>query len=920
MASLEDIRTLTDGAMVLAAGRTLGMTDDEAISTKRAAVRRNIERRRADRKAREGNRAAAEAFLAEDDANFNAKGGLTPFERQLALGGKVQVDLDDEAFAFGEDPRVILDDNGRRVEMEPRRPQDDDQNYSREEKVRNDVLGSDFLQSQEVAQQREGRGRAQAGLGGMRDALNRLEMAKEQYGFQAFGKEGEEMERLYYALKDDIGDGQQGQRNRAEAQKAVLADAEQRRGNVSDDSIAAAGRQVEANVRDERKRRVEGLQGPAQRQVFKRPGQPVKEALVPPFAYVEKPELRLAARARNPQAVVNPAAVGQRVIEEGIARRADGRAGGPEFRAIMNEAAAGAEAARIGDNNAGIARQFAQQNLDAVPPIAQLGAAGPAAHGDLHEDNLRFGGVERANNFGQADPLVDAKGNVLAYFGDEGGNMVQLGEVNSVDSANTLNAPKATPMMQWVAENQPAYGKNGVFGVPEADFNEAMALIGDRARGLQGLGFESMGNPRSLQEVEKVMAAVVGRGQAAGKQFYRFDKELGKNVAVSQPGVAEVMNMMRIPPAQQEMVAFALMQDALANAQDVNQADKQAFRGRVARPPGKNVNMNAPELRVDGGLPIDMIKNEKVGRGKKARGVRAALAGIDSDPVLQALNERGELFTQGLKKDAKGNVRKVQVLLPEAARIIEGAAQARNAAQMPMQAAIRGEGVQRARFVSPAGRKMNTQQMVEKYGAENAGIAKEVMARYDRAEAARQASPIDPGAEIQRRKDAQIASMGRRAERDFENVQLQRMGIGLKSTRPVQPIAKAATPASIAPQPGAGTGSQPVPMIDAGGGMQKPPTSRGAAAPAPGAGGPMPESMRNKLFSLPGPYQKKLMGEPDGPERASSAAGRQIKDIATNPKYQRGRRIAYGAGGTIAGLAAALGISNIGKEEEEVQV
>ena len=884
-----------------------------------------------------------------------------------------------EAWAFGEDPQWERDDKGNIRGSEPRRPQDFDQhqfpmrggargNFDQDIRDRMIDAGAildENIDTEEKVRLREGRnvlvGGAQGGVrivngkrvvtpakqpvlaqvggrGGMRDALERLQMAKDQYGFQAFGQEGEEMERLYKALQNDLGDGQQNQKQREEAQRAVLADAERRRGNVSDDAIASAGDRA---VREAADKRLVRAQGPVERQV--RPatrGLPEKVNMVPPFVLQggnqvidqfkdpqgnqvqvrRAPIERFAPGVRIDQPNVNPAAVGQRVIEEAVARRADGRAGGPEFRAIMNEAAAGAEAARLGDNNAGIARQFAQQNLDAVPPIAQLGAAGPAAHGDLHEDNLRFGGVERANNFGQADPLVDAKGNVLAYFGDEGGNMVQLGEVNSVDSANTLNAPKATPMMQWVAENQPAYGKNDVFGVPEADFNEAMALIGDRARGLQGLGLEGMGNPRNLQEVEKVMGAVVGRGQAAGKQFYRFDKELGKNVAVAQPGVAEVMNMMRIPPAQQEMVAFALMQDALANAQDVNQKDKQAFRARVARPPGKNVNMNAPELRVDGGTPIDMIKNEKVGRGKKARGVRAALAAINEDPVREALAARGELYTEGFIEDARGNVRKGQVLLPEAARIIEGARQARNAAQMPMQAAIRGEGVQRARFVSPAGRKMSTQQMVEKYGAENAGIAKEVMARYDRDEAARQASPIDPGAEIQRRKDAQIASMGRRAERDFENVQLQRMGVGPKSTRPVQPIAKAATPASIAPQPGAGTGSQPVPMIDAGGGMQKPPTSRGAAAPAPGAGGPMPESMRNKLFSLPGPYEKKLMGEPDGPERASSAAGRQIKDIATNRKYQRGRRIAYGAGGTIAGLAAALGISNIGKEEEEVQV
>ena len=45
----------------------------------------------------------------------------------------------------------------------------------------------------------------------------------------------------------------------------------------------------------------------------------------------------------------------------------------------------------------------------------------------------------------------------------------------------------------------------------------------------------------------------------------------------------------------------------------------------------------------------------------------------------------------------------------------------------------------------------------------------------------------------------------------------------------------------------------------------------------------------------------------------------RAEDIRTNPKYQRGRRIGYGVGGGAAALATLLGLSNIGKEEEEQQ-
>ena len=60
--SLEDTQDLINGAEIIGAGRTLGMTDDETLETKRATLRRDIERRRKQRQEREGNRAAAEQF------------------------------------------------------------------------------------------------------------------------------------------------------------------------------------------------------------------------------------------------------------------------------------------------------------------------------------------------------------------------------------------------------------------------------------------------------------------------------------------------------------------------------------------------------------------------------------------------------------------------------------------------------------------------------------------------------------------------------------------------------------------------------------------------------------------------------------------------------------------------------------------
>ena len=166
------IDDITVGAHVLAAGKTLGLSPDETISTKLQTLRRQQRENRAQRGEREGNRAAAEQFLADNDAAFRAKGNLTPFERQLALGSKVEADIDDQAWAFGEDPQWEKDKQGRKLGKEARRPQDDQQSYTRSEKVRNDVLGEDFLQPQEIEMQKEGRARPQQGIGGMRYSVS----------------------------------------------------------------------------------------------------------------------------------------------------------------------------------------------------------------------------------------------------------------------------------------------------------------------------------------------------------------------------------------------------------------------------------------------------------------------------------------------------------------------------------------------------------------------------------------------------------------------------------------------------------------------------------------------------------------------------------------------------------------------------
>ena len=47
--------------------------------------------------------------------------------------------------------------------------------------------------------------------------------------------------------------------------------------------------------------------------------------------------------------------------------------------------------------------------------------------------------------------------------------------------------------------------------------------------------------------------------------------------------------------------------------------------------------------------------------------------------------------------------------------------------------------------------------------------------------------------------------------------------------------------------------------------------------------------------------------------------GRDLENIRTSPKYQRGRRIGYGVGGGLAALGTILNLSDNREEEEQMR-
>ena len=913
---------LLAGAAVLGAGRTLGFSDDETIQAKRATQRREQRRRREQRGEREGNRAAAEAYLAQSDAAFQQKARATDSELRALLNSDVSANINDEDWAFGED--IEYDPREQRP-TKKRRRQDDDQTYSREEKIRNQSYGEDYLTDLEVSNQNEGRSREVTGISGMRDALGRLEQAKQQYGFAAFGAEGAEMERLYYRLKEDLGDGQEKIRMQSQARAANNRD------------------QMQVNV----------LQ-----------------------------QARVELNAQK-------------------------------------------EAEQIAKRLGGMPRQLADQDIGRIGEVRSLGGAGHASHDPDYRAAGNYQVIKYDNpaDWPEATPLVQG-GKPIAYFEQVGDKLLQLGnDVNLPDNSNVLNAPKPTPSQSWVSQYLPTYGKPGgtTFGYPQVGINEEMGMLGERIRGM-GYGFDSIGNPRSLADFEKAMGAIVGQGQKQGDTFWRFDPEARKTVAITQPGVDDVLYKLGYTDNEKGRLANALFQSQAAQVVDVNQGDKQAFYGRTERPtrsgftesvnlqtgetrsPIRNdVNMDVAEMRPDQGTALDKIKNEKVGRGKKQKGVRAELAKIGPEQVVEALAAKNELMvtTPGGQ----------QVLSPEAARAIQGAKEARGDAQMPLYGNIAGDQVDKARYIRGTDRNTGLSTLVDRYGAKQGEAANEVERRHLedqrlRGEAAGRTT--DPIAVEQRRRDADIAEVARRGGNNAEDMVIGQLVKDMKYGRefnapdsfvgdavsrvnergeqinppkrvpgarrgeqlrvpgreafvsddsvagkpkqrrieyadgsstmiatgkpnfrrpaPIQPTRVAPVVPPIAPDPGSPTGNQSAPMIDSGMGGQQPPRRPTAV------GGPMPDDMRNELFSLPDRGGNTYMTKPEGTQsqargygnrvgRGAEDAGEFAKKVFTSndPVFRRNRRTGYAVGGAAAVLGTILNMGN-NKEEEEQQV
>ena len=893
--SLEDTQKIINGASLIGAGRTLGLTDDETLETKRATLRRQQRERRAQRGQREGNRAAAEQFLADDAASFQTKG------RNRTTDGKVRGVRVDEDYPdpFGGYEERVYDDDG--VLRETRRAEEDFQTYSSEEAERYGVR-----------QQTSG-SRDDVDDGLLQERGNYVTYGRGTEGEKRFWREGVKVTPA----------GKKGAESRADrpARPRLFMKPENAAGSRRPDFAKGSQRDIKVAPNTTQGARAK-KEDAVMRSLVSELGRADREG---PSSSVVQSEVARRLRREfsgndTPGSAVRSMPIdAYKQRQQELTNQIANTGFNPEMQQYRQYLAE-AEAQRIAQNRFGIngGGAAADENIGYIQEIRSLGTAGPAGHG--FTGNIQVVTPNNQNNFGIASPLT-RQGEIVGYYGDVDGDMVQLGEVNSVSTRNTLNVPEFTPGQEWVVGNRPNMASPGgtSFGMPQVNIRQEIGQFGERMRAL-GMGMENFQTPRSLPEFEAAIRSVLARGAAAGDTFYRKDPATGKAVVVAEPGIDDVLYRMRYTQNEKQALANALLQLDTSLNRDVNLDRKEAFLAR--RPQTLSEQPIFKGVEPESSTPLAKIKNEKVGRGKKRESVGAALRALNEQAVVDALSARGELATPG------------GVMLPNAARQIAAAAEGRGDAMRPFIGAVEGEGAPRAQFIRGQDRNKSRTELQAQFGEEQGGIAYEVEQRYLRdQERKRNASQTDEFAARQRATDARFEAEGQRVSDEFAQSELAKLrgNAGVPGTPTPRGFAvqkQAAYAEDAAPKApgswmgGPGRGS----VVSAWDKNPDPkPTQRIQQAPVPKSIAPDPwaasssfDAAISREIQKRGPQQtdssKYYMTLPDGP---GSEPPTGMKRRAISDQINRTNKIRkFGTIGAAA-LGTVLGLSTLGKDEEE---
>ncbi len=435
---------------------------------------------------------------------------------------------------------------------------------------------------------------------------------------------------------------------------------------------------------------------------------------------------------------------------------------------------AGEKAERLRNKNVNYNREMREQNIGRIAEVKMLGAAKDVDKGGNVQRVVMGEDIYR----GDAYPIVE-RAAVGAGFGQDvivghagivDGKMQELGDVNFPDSSNAVNAPIQGRGQIWAAENVRPMGKEGggTFGPNKIDLIGPGRNFMAAAKGQFDLS-DFSDDIRDPAEFEAVVDRIIELKAASGKPFMAPEEgDLApgmkrRQVAVKEPGVADVIRQLRMPAQEQGRLADAIDMMRIQKARGINEVRRKAFReGLPAGGEDRNIIFEAPRL-VDAEVPIAKVGNQKI----KGKGVGAALRALKEGNAQRELDKAGLLFTEG--EDGK------RVMLPNAIDAIREGNRALPDARQALIGVAGGDDEPRAKFIKRAGRNMSPAERAKRFGGQNAELMNEVERRYYEDRQLREAAAVpqsDPLAQRQRGLDAEFAERGRQVELDKQAIEM----------------------------------------------------------------------------------------------------------------------------------------------------
>lgn len=213
------------------------------------------------------------------------------------------------------------------------------------------------------------------------------------------------------------------------------------------------------------------------------------------------------------------------------------------------------------------------------------------------------------------------------------------------DPGSGLNAPMTT--RSWMVEKQPGYAEGGrSFGdYPQADVTGATTLFADRLRAQPG--FEGISsNVRSIEELERAVGAVIGKGGNFTTQepvVQPDGRTRMQSTRQSEPDIRGVLNKLRYTPAQEAQLANSMYQMEVAANTEINQQGKQQYFTRTG--PGGSLQPTTFGAQTPGGAGVYFDAPEAIdpraGQAPVARVSRDKIEGMDIGTAFRQLESPG---------------------------------------------------------------------------------------------------------------------------------------------------------------------------------------------------------------------------------------------------------------------------------------